>query len=138
MVIGTFGISNSGTAYFDEIALMMVTENWLPYDNADEIRLIDELTQAKQLFIKCLRYNLPSTVPTANVFLSEKDKTAIALLICPASASDTYRHDLKALINKSEINTWLWDARNETLPNLYFQQSILKINSPNQVSGGLK
>lgn len=54
MVIGTFGINKSGTASFDEIALMMVTENWIPYDNSDELTLINTTIQAKQRFLKCL------------------------------------------------------------------------------------
>ena len=135
MVIGTFGINQSGTASFDEIALMMATENWIPYDNADELTLVNTLVQANRRFVKCLRYNLPLAVPTASILLADKDKPATTLFICPASASDIYRHDLKALINKSETNTWLWDAENETLTNIYFQHSILNINSTNQVSG---
>ena len=99
----------------------MVTENWIPYDNADELKLIDTLTQANRRFIKCLRYNLPSTVPTASVLLAEKDKTAIALFICPAPVSETYRNDLNALIENSEILTWLWDAGYDALPNICFQ-----------------
>lgn len=123
MVIGTFGINDSGIASFEEIALMMVTENWIPYDNADELRLINSLTQANQRFIKCLRYNLPSTVPTASLLLDDKDKMAAALFICPSSASETYKNDLNALIENSEINTRLWDAGNEVLPKFPFQVS---------------
>lgn len=55
------------------------------------------------------------------------DNTDIALFICSASATGTYRHDLKALINKSETNAWLWDAGNEDLSQLSFQLSeVLK------------
>jgi hypothetical protein len=123
MVIGTFGINESGIPSFEEVALMMVTENWIPYDNADELRLINSLTQANQRFIKCLRYNLPSTVPTASVLLSDKDKGITALFICPASATEIYRHDLNELISNSDINTWLWDAGNVALPKFPFQVS---------------
>jgi Protein of unknown function (DUF1173) len=121
VVMGTFGINASGIPSFEEITLMMVTENWIPYDNADELILLNTLTQANQRFIKCLRYNLPSTVPTASVLLTDKDKTATALFICPTSASETYRNDLNTLIENSEIKTWLWDAGHEVLPNLEFQ-----------------
>jgi len=102
---------------------MMVTENWIPYDNADEHRLIDTLTQANQRFIKCLRYNLPSTVPTASVLLAGIDKTVTALFICPASATENYRHELNELISNSEINTCFWNAGDEALPKLPFQVS---------------
>jgi hypothetical protein len=121
IVMGTFGINTSGISSFEEIALMMVTENWIPYDNTDELRLVNSLTQANQRFVKWLRYNLPSTIPTASVLLAGFDKTVTALFICPASATEIYRHDLKVLIDKSEIKTWFWDAGNETLPNVRFQ-----------------
>jgi len=123
MVIGTFGINESGIPSFEEIALMMVTENWIPYDNADDLRLITTLTQANQRFIKCLRYNLPSTVPTTSVRLANKDKTATAMYICPASTTETYRHDLQALIENCEINSWQWGTGNEVLPKLPFRET---------------
>jgi hypothetical protein len=100
---------------------MMVTENWIPYENSDELRLINTLTQANQRFIKCLRYNLPSTVPTASVLLTAKDKTTTALYICPAFANQAYRNDINESIENSEINTWLWDVGHEVLPNIYFR-----------------
>ncbi|MBK8815369.1 MAG: DUF1173 domain-containing protein [Methylococcaceae bacterium] len=90
IVMGTFGINASGIPSFEEITLMMVTENWIPYDNADELRLITELTQANQRFIKCLSYNLPSSIPTASVLLTDKVKTATALFIFPSSAIESY------------------------------------------------
>ncbi len=123
IVMGTFGINASGVPSFEEITLMMVTENWIPYDNADELRLITELTLSNQRFIKCLRYNRPSTLPTASVLLANKNKTTTALFICPSFANETYRNELNTLIENSEINTWLWDAGNEVVPKLHFEMS---------------
>ncbi|NOU12513.1 MAG: DUF1173 domain-containing protein [Methylococcaceae bacterium] len=121
MVIGTFGINKSGTPSYEEIALMMVNENWIPYDNADELTLINSLVQNKRRFIKCLRYNLPPNVPTASVLLADNDKSGTALLIFPASSSETYRIKLNTLIKNSKINTWLWDTGHEVPPHLKFQ-----------------
>jgi Protein of unknown function (DUF1173) len=125
IVMGTFGINASGVSSFEEATLMMVNENWIPYDNTEELRLITKLAQINYRFIKCLRYNLPSTVPTASVLLTDKDKTATGLFICPASASETYRNDLNNLIENSEINTWVWDAGNVALPKFPFQVNTL-------------
>lgn len=125
IVMGTFGINASGIPSFGEITLMMVTENWIPYDNNDELKLLSELTQANKRFIKCLRYNLASTMPTASVLLSAKDKTPVALFICPASACETYRNDLNNMIENSEIKTWVWDAGNVALPKFPFQLNTL-------------
>jgi glutamine amidotransferase-like uncharacterized protein len=59
-------------------------------------------------------------VPTASVLLTDKDKTATALFICPASADESYINDLNTLIENSEIKTWLWDAGNVALPKFPF------------------
>jgi Protein of unknown function (DUF1173) len=123
IVMGTFGNNASGISSFEEITLMMVTENWIPYDNPEELILIAELTLSNQRFIKCLRYNLPSTVPTASVLLTDKDRTATTLFICPASAGESYIKHLNTLIENSEIKTWLWDAGNVALPKFPFQVS---------------
>lgn len=116
MVIGTFGVNASGYAIFQEIALMMVTEQWIPFDNADEFALLTELTKTNRRFIKCQRYNLPSTVPTASVLLSDKDKAAIAIFVCPANASEAYRQDLQALTDNCGIKGYLWEPGNSEMP----------------------
>ena len=116
MVIGTFGVNASGYAIFQEIALMMVTEQWIPFDNADELTLLTEVTKTNRRLIKCLRYNLPSTIPTASVLLSDKDKATIAIFVCPANASEAYRQDLQALIDNCGIKGYLWKAGNPNMP----------------------
>ena len=86
---------------------MTVTENWIPCDNSDELNLINKLTKVDRRIIEFLRYNLPSSIPTASVLLTVKDKTATALFICPASAGDTYRNNLNDLIENNEIKSVL-------------------------------
>jgi len=80
--------------------------------------LLNKLTQANWRFIKCLRYNLPSSVPTASVLLTDKDKTSTALFICPPSAIDTYRNDLNELIENNEIKSVLLESGNMDRQNL--------------------
>lgn len=117
ILIGTFGFSASGTPTFNEIALMTVNENWLPYESLNELQLLNKLTRENKKFTKSLRYNLPTATPLASVIMTNANKTT-ALYICPAAATETYKNDLHALIEDNQINYWLWDAGSEELPSL--------------------
>lgn len=116
MVIGVFGAKASGIASFEEVALMVVNENWIPYDNIDELRLLNKLTRSNHKFTKSLRYNVPSTTPLASAVLHAYKNTA--LFICPATASDTYKNSLNTLMEESKMDFWLWDAGSEEIPTL--------------------
>ena len=116
IAIGTFWIHQTGTASFNEIALMMVNENWIPYDNADELLLINTLIQAKQRFIKCLRYNVPSKTPSVSVLLADKDKTTTAIFICPTNANEGLKEEMRDLMNNCGIKGYLWGDGKKVLP----------------------
>ena len=115
-VIGTIGINQSGSASFEEIALMIVNENWIPYDNADELSLIDALVQAKRRFIKCLRYNVPSKTPSASLLLADKDKATTAIFVCPTNANEGLKEAMQGLMNNCGIKGYLWDEGKKDLP----------------------
>lgn len=110
LVIGTFSLNASGIAIFQEIALMTVTQIWIPYDNADELSLLMDLIKTNRRFIKCLRYNFTLTTPTASVLLSEQDKSMTAVFVCPANASEDYRDDLQILIQDCGVKSQVWEA----------------------------
>ncbi len=115
-VIGTIGINQSASASFEEIALMIVNENWIPYDNADELSLIDALVQAKRRFIKCLRYNVPSKTPSASVLLADKDKATTAIFVCPTNANEGLKEEMQVLMNNCGIKGYLWGDGKKDLP----------------------
>jgi hypothetical protein len=87
LVISTFGLNTSGIAIFQEIALMNVTEPWIPYDYNVELALLTEIIKTNRHFVKCLRYNLPSAIPIASVFLSEQNTFMTAVFVCTANDS---------------------------------------------------
>ena len=61
---------------------MVVNEQWIPYeDTDDELSLINMLINFNQRFIKCLRYNLPTAVPTARVMLADSENETTAIFI---------------------------------------------------------
>ncbi|MFP3594879.1 DUF1173 family protein, partial [Chryseobacterium sp. SIMBA_038] len=86
----TFSVSGAGVASIEEASLMLVNENWIPFESIDERMLVDNLTNQKRRFVKGLRYNLPSTNPLASVVLSDTAEP-VAMYVLPYGASDQYR-----------------------------------------------
>jgi hypothetical protein len=58
IAIATFGLTPAGLAAVEDMALMVVAENWVPYDSAYEKRLVDTLAKLSDRSLKGLRYNL--------------------------------------------------------------------------------
>ena len=45
MAIATFGLTPAGLAVVEEMALMVVSENWIPYESVYEKKLVDALAK---------------------------------------------------------------------------------------------
>lgn len=117
IVIGTFSLNASGIAIIKEMALMVVNEQWIPYENRDELKLLAHLIQSNRRFIKCLRYNLRPKIPIASVILANKDNEQTAIYVCPTNASDDYRQALENLIEKSAVQGRIWGTGRSELDN---------------------
>lgn len=109
LVVATFSVSGAGVASIEEASLMLVNENWIPFESIDERMLVDNLTNQKRRFVKGLRYNLPSTNPLASVVLSDTAEP-VAMYVLPYGASDQYRKELRELQEGSNLKSWQWDT----------------------------
>ena len=117
-VIATFGLTPAGLAIIDDMALMVVAENWVPYDSAYEKRLVDALAKLRERSVKGLRYNLPAERPTAAAILQCQSQP-IALYVIPPSADGTYEEALGDLIaSRPEIGVWVWRTAEGDMPSL--------------------
>lgn len=112
MVVGTFGVSGAGVATIEEASLILVNENWIPYENIDEKMLIDALTKQKRRFVKGLRYNLPSTAPLASAVLSDTAEP-VAMYIMPFGATDQFAKEMADLTGGSSIKSWHWSTADD-------------------------
>ncbi|WP_457155947.1 DUF1173 family protein, partial [Mesorhizobium sp. P5_C1] len=72
MVIATFGLNPAGLAIVEEIALMVVSENWIPYETVPEKRLVDGLARLREKSVKGLRFDLQPDQPIANALLQNR------------------------------------------------------------------
>jgi hypothetical protein len=118
MMIGTFGVGVSGVATLEEVALIIVSENWIPFENTSEKIVLDALTSNNRVFVKGLRYNMQSSRPIACAVVSDTEPLPTALYVVPPGASEEYIKAVNCLIEDSKLNFWLWSAGAAPMPPL--------------------
>ena len=118
IAIATFGLGATGVASIESIALMIVTENWIPFEHSYDAALLDALTQARVSFLKGLRYNLPTDRPLASVVLREDGAEVVAMYVVPPTADDAYRAALGELTGESAMTAWIWNTGSGEMPPL--------------------
>jgi hypothetical protein len=120
IAVATFGMNTAGLAIVEEAALMVVTENWIPYESFQEKRLLDALSRMREKSVKGLRYNLQDDKPIANALLHSR-AGPVALYVIPASAEDAFEPLLNEMIDaRPEIASWIWNASDGDMPPLPF------------------
>lgn len=117
MMIGTFRTSPSGVASLEELAMINVSENWIPFESISDKTLIDALTQTQRSFVKGLRYNLSGSKPLACAVLSDTQEATALYLYQPNMAQAT-TDEIDAMIQTSNLPAWKWQIASEPMPPL--------------------
>lgn len=118
VMIATFGLGSTGISHVEELALMNVDDNWIPFENGFEKELVTRMTRAKRRFIKSLRYNLPSTRPLACAVALDALPTPVAMYVIPPGAGAEYQTALQALQSESNLPSWVWNVGSTSVPAL--------------------
>lgn len=119
IAIATFGLNAAGLAIVEEIALMVVAQNWVPYESVYEHKLVEALGRVRQQSIKGLRYNLPADQPVASAMFQQRQPRPVALYIVRPGADEAYEAALDDLIaSQPEIDSWIWRAGEGDMPAL--------------------
>lgn len=119
IAITTFGLNAAAIAIVEEIALMVVAENWIPYESAQELRLVEALAKVREQSIKGLRYATPSDQPIAAALLMQHRPRPLALFVVPASVDDAYGSALTEMIaSRPEMDSWIWHTGQGEMPPL--------------------
>jgi hypothetical protein len=124
LAIATFGVGSGGVPDVEELALMVVTETWIPIEHIYDSQLVEALTRDRRRFLKGLRYNLPASQPLAATVLSDVLPSPIALYIVPPGAGAGYRSALDELVAESPLPAWIWNAGESAMPVLPQQERI--------------
>lgn len=119
IVIATFGISGAGIASIEEIAMMVVNENWIPFESIHEQHLLERLSRLKRKSVKGLRFNLSREQPVVSVTLPEQRPAPVAMFIVPISADEDYELALNEMIAaRAEMTPWIWRVAEGEMPRL--------------------
>lgn len=110
VVAATFSVALSGVATMEEAAVMLVNNQWLPFENLTEKALLDQLIAEGRRFKKGLRYNLAAQRPVASMVLADAGPEAVAMFIVPPNADDEYRAALADLQQSSHTPAWVWET----------------------------
>lgn len=118
IAVATFGLNPAELAIVEEIALMIVSENWIPYETTYEKRLVDALARIREKSIKGLRYNLSPDQPIANALLQSR-REPVALFIVPVGTDENFEASLQDMIAaRAEMRTWIWRIADGDMPAL--------------------
>ncbi|KPH04279.1 DUF1173 domain-containing protein (plasmid) [Rhizobium acidisoli] len=119
IMIATFGISGVGIATIEEVAMMVVNENWTPVENIHEQHLLERLSRLKRRSVKGLRFDLSRDQPIAAVTLPEARPEPVAMFIVPPNADEEYEIALNEMIAaRAEMKPWIWRVAEGEMPRL--------------------
>ena len=108
ITVATFGVGTTGIAQIEEMAVMVVNEQWIPFSSVEEKDLIDTLIGSGRRFVKGLRYNLPISRPLASVVLTDTADKDTAIYLVPPTPSDAYQTALAEMIENSKTGHVQW------------------------------
>lgn len=87
ILIASFSMAKAGYPVLHEIGMMLVTDNWIPFEGLRELEVLNALTEQNRAFQKQLRFNLPVDAPIASaVLLDSKDPIAVFVANNPDDA----------------------------------------------------
>ncbi|PDT26739.1 hypothetical protein CO660_26665 [Rhizobium sp. L9] len=119
IMIATFGISSAGIASVEEVAMMVVNENWIPVENIHEQRLLERLSRLRRKSKKALRFDLSRGQPIASVTLPEAKPAPVALFIVPTNAGEHWEIAMNEMIAaRPEMTPWIWRVAEGEMPRL--------------------
>lgn len=119
ITITTFSISGAGIASVEEVALMVVNENWIPFETIHEQQLLERLSGLKRRSIKGLRFDLSRVQPIASVTLPEARPGPVAMFVVPTNADEDYEVALNEMIAaRAEMTPWIWRVAEGEMPRL--------------------
>jgi hypothetical protein len=119
VLIGTVGLNSAGMPAFDELSLMPVNAQWLPFENIAELQLFDRLVREGRRFTKGLRYNLSSCEPVASaVLLDAADSTLGMWVATDHRWKDFLADTLYSQTGLADLPGWIWNVWEGTMPEL--------------------
>jgi hypothetical protein len=106
MIIATFSFTEIGVAVVKKMGCMLVNENWLPYANGHEKRVLDKLKNRR--FDINLCFNQKHDAVRPYIVLKDAHPKAHALYIIPDSTDEQYTTTRDEQAKRSPLLDWCW------------------------------
>lgn len=116
MMIATASINEANSATVEEIGLMLVNDNWIPFETVDELSLIEKLTADNRSFLKGLRFNMRNK-PLASVLLTDT-KPPVGMYLLYPDSDPTYLEIIQKIERDTKIPAWIWNLDNGVWPDI--------------------
>ncbi len=107
IVITSFSLAKAGYPVLHEIGMMLVTENWIPFEYLRELEVVTALTEQKRAFQKSLRFNLGVEAPIASVVLTDTPEP-VALFVADDPDNTNMIAALAENASEGRFPAWLW------------------------------
>lgn len=130
MAIATFRLNDSGIPSIVEMSMVPVTPQWLPIEDQFDRLLVNALVRDERAFIKCQRYNFPSSIVLPSASLSDCGESPQILVIArPANEGADFSTMLQKVAALDAPPAWIWNVSNEPMPVLPMKKTT-KPGSP--------
>lgn len=116
IAVGTFHLNAANIPVVLELALMVVTQNFIPLESIYEKDLIDDLTSQSRAFEKCLRLQMPQQAIMASAVTLDTELQH-ALFVVDAGAADGTEEKIQELCKVDGLTPWIWHTT-EPMPAL--------------------
>ena len=130
IVIGTFSMSKAGYPQLHEVGMMLTTKNWIPFENMNDVMLLDTLSAQKRMFAKSLRFNLDGDAPIASAVLMDC-AAPVALFASAPFEEEAAFANKRSAADEGRYDYWLWNGVDEMpyLPAQKWGQAARKLQA---------
>jgi Protein of unknown function (DUF1173) len=118
IVIATVSRSSQGVYSVESACLMNVNSQWIPFESAFELELLERMHSSARRFSKGLRYNLGGDKPLACAVANDTGDMPVALFVVPQELMTKYDATLEVVAEEGRLGIWRWNAGVEALPEL--------------------
>jgi len=109
----TFEVNEAGLPAITQIALMPVTAQWLPVEDAFEHQLLGKLVREQRCFARCLRYNMPTGSSLPMAVLLDLGREPMGLWVTRRRPDES-----QATEPWQGVASWRWSAGEAAIPLL--------------------
>jgi hypothetical protein len=119
IAITTVEAATAGALRIGQIAVMTVTEHWLPVEDVHELQIVTRLARRRSKMVKTLRFDVPRMHPIATVTLPDARPLPWALYRVPVDAGTDFETLLaQRILDQPETRAWIWRPREGPMPPL--------------------